>query len=521
MATELNLILSPSQASSADAIKRAVFSKLKGQSSQFNDFRIIRKSIDARGGKVRINLGVMVYGKNESIVDEFPSFNYKPVNAAPEVIIVGSGPAGLFAALRLIELGLKPIIFERGQDISNRKRDIALLNRNVVTNFESNYAFGEGGAGTFSDGKLFTRSRKRGDINRILRIFHQHGAQDEILFESHPHIGSNVLPRVIMAMRKTIEHFGGIFNFSSRVDSLIVKNGKAIGVQLSSGISHTAGAVVLATGHSARDIYSMLINQNIALETKPFAMGVRVEHPQALIDSIQYHGIDRGDFLPAATYKLVQQVEGRGVYSFCMCPGGYIVPALTGEGQVVVNGMSPSFRNSKWANSGIVVEVKLSDIEEFSLHGPLAGLEFQKHIEGLAYANSNGVGVVAPAQRLSDFVKGVTSNALPSSSYNPGLVSSPLHEWLPNWITRSLQQGFAHFDKKMRGFITSEALIVGVESRTSAPVRIPRNPDTLEHIGVKGLFPSGEGSGYAGGIMSSAIDGERSAEAVAQYLKGG
>ena len=521
MSIELSLTLSPKQASSTEAVKRAVFSKLKGQSAQFGDFWIIRKSIDARGGKVRVNLGVMVYGKNETIADDFPSFSYKPVNTASEVIVVGSGPAGLFAALRLIELGVKPNIFERGQDVSNRKRDIALLNRNVETNYESNYAFGEGGAGTFSDGKLFTRSRKRGDINRILRIFHQHGAQDEILFESHPHIGSNVLPRVIMAMRKTIEHFGGVFNFSSRVDSLLIKNGKAAGVQLSNGIKHSAGAVVLATGHSARDIYSMLARQNIVLEAKPFAMGVRVEHPQALIDSIQYHGIDRGDFLPAATYKLVHQVEGRGVYSFCMCPGGYIVPALTGENQVVVNGMSPSFRNSKWANSGIVVEVKLSDIEEFSSHGSLAGLEFQKHIERLAYDNSNGVGVVAPAQRLDDFVKGVTSNVLPASSYNPGLVSSPLHEWLPNWIARSLQQGFAQFEKKMKGFVTSEALIVGVESRTSAPVRIPRNPDTLEHIGVRGLFPSGEGAGYAGGIMSSAIDGERSAEAVAQYLKGG
>ena len=516
----LNLTLNPMQASSPDAVKRAVFKKLKGKLVQFDDFRIARKSIDARGGRVRVNLGIKVFEKNESVTDEFPVFHYKPVNNYPEVIIVGSGPAGLFAALRLIELGLKPIIFERGQDIANRKRDIALLNRNVEANFESNYAFGEGGAGTFSDGKLYTRSRKRGDINRILRIFNLHGAQDDILYESHPHIGTNVLPRVILAMRKTIEHFGGVFNFNSRVDSLIIKNGKAVGVKLIGGVSHLAGAVVLATGHSARDIYSMLVRQNISLEAKPFAMGVRVEHPQALIDSIQYHGIDRGNFLPAASYKLVQQVEGRGVYSFCMCPGGYIVPAVTGENEVVVNGMSPSFRNSKWANSGIVVEVKNSDIEAFSSHGSLAGLEFQKHIERLAHSNSSGEGVVAPAQRLDDFVKGISSSALPSSSYNPGLVSSPLHQWLPKWIASGLQQGFTQFDKKMKGFITSEALIVGVESRTSSPIRITRNPDTLEHIGLRGLFPSGEGAGYAGGIMSSAIDGERSAEAVALYLKG-
>ncbi|HCX98709.1 MAG TPA: FAD-binding protein, partial [Bacteroidales bacterium] len=375
--------------------------------------------------------GLRVFGKDETIGSYFPKFDYKNVSSKPEVIIVGSGPAGLFAALRLLELGYKPIILERGKDVSNRKRDVAMLNRNKSLNPDSNYAFGEGGAGTFSDGKLYTRSRKRGDINRIISAFHLHGAQDEILYEAHPHIGTNVLPRVIVNIRKTIGLHGGVFLFNSKVVDLIVENANTKGVVLDDGQSLRANGVILATGHSARDIYQMLWRKNILLEAKPFAIGVRVEHPQALIDSIQYHGIPRGDFLPAASYSLVDQVNGRGVYSFCMCPGGFIVPAVSGDNQIVVNGMSPSARNSQWANSGIVVQVRLDDIAHLSNHGPLAGLEFQMQMEQLAYQHKGGDGFTAPAQRLDDFVASRVSNMLPKCSYHPGVSSSPIHEWLP------------------------------------------------------------------------------------------
>ncbi len=520
MPTELSIELRPAQASSLDAIKAIVSKRMGIHPAQLGDIRIARKSIDARQGRVKVNLGLKVFAKNEKLTDDFPAFNYRDVSTKPEVIVVGAGPAGLFASLRLIELGLKPIIVERGKDVSSRKRDVAHLNRNIRLNPESNFAYGEGGAGTFSDGKLYTRSRKRGDINRILRILHQHGAQDEILFEAHPHIGTNVLPRVIKAIRRTIESFGGQFIFSARVDELIISAGAINGVKLSDGQRLMSKAVILATGHSARDVYQMLWKQNVALEAKPFAMGVRVEHPQALIDSIQYHGLDRGDYLPAASYRLVQQVDGRGVYSFCMCPGGFIVPAVSSENEIVVNGMSPSLRNSKWANSGIVVEVKLEDLERLSIHGPLAGLHFQQQMEQLAYHNRDGSNVTAPAQRLDDFVAGRASSKLPICSYNPGVTPSSLNSWMPEWIVKRLQEGFKQFDRKMRGFITSEALVVGVESRTSSPVRIPRGSETLEHITLKGLFPSGEGAGYAGGIVSSAVDGERSAEAVATKVFG-
>lgn len=518
MPTELAIELSPLESSSPDTIRHFVAKKMGVHSLQLGDIRITRKSIDARKGKVRINLGLKIFGIKEALIDDYPVFRYQDVKGKPEVIVVGAGPAGLFAALRLIELGLKPVIVERGKDVASRKRDVAHLNRNKSLNPESNYAFGEGGAGTFSDGKLYTRSRKRGDINRILRIFHQHGAQDEILFEAHPHIGTNVLPRVITAIRKTIENFGGSFIFDARVDEIILDGGTAKGVRLHDGQRVMGKSVILAAGHSARDVYQMLWDQKILIEAKPFAMGVRVEHPQALIDSIQYHGLDRGDILPAASYSLVQQVEGRGVYSFCMCPGGFIVPAVSGDNQIVVNGMSPSLRNSRWANSGIVVEIKLKDLSDLAAFGPLAGLEFQKQMEELAYRNRDGYGVTAPAQRLDDFVAGKVSSILPACSYNPGVTSSPLNEWLPGWIVSRLQEGFRQFDRKMRGFITSEAIVTAVESRTSSPVRIPRHQESLEHLQIKGLFPSGEGAGYAGGIISSAVDGERSAEAVARFL---
>jgi len=518
MPIELTFNLSPQQASSAETILQQVSRKLGKHPSAIGDVRVVRKSIDARRGKVRVNVGVQVYAKGESVTDTIHKYLYQDVRSKPEVVIVGAGPAGLFAALRLIELGLKPIIVERGKDVSSRKRDVALLNRNTTFDPESNYAFGEGGAGTFSDGKLYTRSRKRGDINRILSILHQHGAQDEILYEAHPHIGTNVLPRVISAIRKTIEQFGGNFLFSSRVDEVLTDSKGVRGIRLNNGTSVLAKAVILATGHSARDVYQMLWKNKVLLEAKPFAMGVRVEHPQALIDSIQYHGLSRGDLLPAASYKLVQQVEGRGVYSFCMCPGGFIVPAVSSSNEIVVNGMSPSLRNSPWANSGIVMEVRLDDLKGYEKFGPLAGMQFQSYLEQLAYNHSLGKGVIAPAQRLSDFVDGKVSTTLPSCSYHPGLTSSPINEWLPSWISSRLQEGFRQFDRKMKGFVTNEATIVALESRTSSPIRIPRNEETLEHVQVRGLFPSGEGAGYAGGIVSSAVDGERSAEAVARFM---
>ncbi len=511
---EYQLQLSPAQANSLDGIRLILSKNLKVSINELSKLVIVRKSIDARRGKIKVNLVVRVLDDDKGLEMNRPCFNYQNVEGKPEVIVVGAGPAGLFAALKLIELGLKPIILEQGKQVAERKRDVAMLNRNLTLIPESNYAFGEGGAGTFSDGKLYTRSNKRGDISRILWVLHNHGAQDEILYEAHPHIGTNILPRVVSSIRKTILEFGGEIIFNAKVSKLITSNGSVTGVQLSDGSSFRAKAVILATGHSARDIYHSLHQQGIAIESKPFAMGVRVEHPQELIDRIQYHGIKRGDLLPAASYNLVQQVDGRGVYSFCMCPGGYIVPAMTGEDEIVVNGMSPSSRGSKWANSGIVVEIQLSDFKNSS---PLAGLELQASLENTAYQQVNK-GIVAPAQRLTDFVIGNASSTLPACSYFPGVSSSRLDEWLPKNISNRLRQGFRAFDNKMKGFLTQEALVVGVESRTSSPVRIPRDPKTMQHIQIEGLFPSGEGAGYAGGIVSSAMDGERSAEALANWL---
>ncbi|MBC7125765.1 MAG: FAD-binding protein, partial [Bacteroidales bacterium] len=480
-------------------------------------YYITRKSIDARKGKVLVNLGVRVFIGEEKIIDERPVFNYTDVRNAMPVIIVGAGPAGLFAALRLIELGFKPIVIERGKSVSHRKRDIAMLNREHQLNPDSNYAFGEGGAGTFSDGKLYTRSKKRGDYKRILQALVDHGADPAILYEAHPHIGTNRLPGIITRIRETILQHGGEVLFSSRVTEIILDSDQAVGVKLTDGQRINGKAVILATGHSARDIYHMLHNQSIALEAKPFAMGVRVEHPQALIDAIQYHGIPRSEYLPAAAYSLVHQVEGRGVYSFCMCPGGFIVPAATGIDEVVVNGMSPSNRNSRWANSGIVVEIRLDDLADYAQHGIFAGLEFQAELERLAKQHG-GYGVQAPAQRLVDFVEGRFSSNLPACSYHPGLNSSEMHLWLPEHIGFRLREGFKAFGKKMKGFLTNDAVILGVESRTSSPIRIPRDPETLQHIQVKGLFPSGEGAGYAGGIVSSALDGSIVADAVSRYV---
>ncbi len=519
MPVDVSLVLTPQQAANSTKVINIAISRSGVKPHLLQKATITRKSIDARKGKISVSIGVRVYLKGESLTDNQPVFQYKNVTNGSPVAVVGAGPAGLFAALRLIELGLRPIILERGKDVSARKRDVAAINRNMGIDSNSNFAFGEGGAGTFSDGKLYTRSRKRGDISRILYALHRHGAQDEILYEAHPHIGTNILPRVITLIRKTIEECGGTFMFGSLVTALRVSFGKVTGVQLANGNQVDAKGVILATGHSAREVYEMLYRQGIKIEAKGFAVGVRVEHPQALIDSIQYHGQERGNFLPAAAYSLATQVDGRGVYSFCMCPGGHIVPAASHASEVVVNGMSPSARNSPFANSGIVVEVQLPDLEKFASHGPMAGLEFQRTLEREAYLRI-GRGVVAPAQRLADFVEGKKSVSLPKTSYHPGAEASDMHVWLPAGIANRLQRGFKLFNSKMRGFVTNQAVVLGVESRTSSPVRIPRNPDTLQHPNVLGLFPCGEGAGYAGGIVSSAVDGERCAEAMARYLGG-
>ncbi len=413
----------------------------------------------------------------------------------------------------MIEKGLKPVIFERGKDVSARKKDIQALNTNKAVNPDSNYCYGEGGAGTFSDGKLYTRSKKRGDVKRILDILKYHGAKKDILSDAHPHIGTNKLPGIIVKIRETIEEAGGEIHFDSRVEDLIIERDEVKGIITQNGDKVFGKAVILATGHSAKDIFEILHRKNILIEAKPFAMGVRVEHPQDLIDSIQYTCKIRSDYLPAAAYSLVSQVKGRGVYSFCMCPGGFIVPASTAPGEMVVNGMSPSKRNSKFANSGMVVEIKVEDFPETEKYGALAGLKYQESLEKLAFVNG-GNGLVAPAQRLHDFVNGKVSPFLPDTSYYPGVVSSPMHFWLPEDISKRLQKAFKTFGKRMKGFLTNEALIVGVESRTSSPVRIPRDKETLQHPQIKNLYPCGEGAGYAGGIISAAVDGERCADMV-------
>ncbi len=519
MPTDITLELSPDRVADSLSLQKAIAAKLGIDFADAEKFVITRKSIDARRGRVMINVGIRLFEPNEPLSEDKPAFNYQNVSQADPVIVVGAGPAGLFAALRLLEQGYKPIVIERGKMVSDRKRDIASLNREHRLNPDSNYAFGEGGAGTFSDGKLYTRSKKRGDHKRILHALCNHGASPEILYEAHPHIGTNKLPGIIVNIRNNIINHGGEFLFNTKVTELLTSNGMVTGVKLNDGQTVLAKAVILGTGHSARDIYNMLLRQGIKIEAKSFAMGVRVEHPQSLIDTIQYHGISRNEFLPAASYALVHQVQGRGVYSFCMCPGGFIVPAATDINEVVVNGMSPSLRNSKWANSGIVVEIRLEDLSHYSKYGELAGLEFQHQLEMLAHTHGE-YGVQAPAQRLLDFVDGRYSTTLPPCSYHPGLNSSEMSEWLPDHIRTRLREGFVAFGSKMRGFLTNEAVILGVESRTSSPVRIPRNPETLQHVTLQGLFPAGEGAGYAGGIVSSALDGDRCAEAAAKYLAG-
>jgi uncharacterized FAD-dependent dehydrogenase len=519
MQTHLQFTLLPKQVGNEEELCRIIAQKLQCSENDFT-YRIVRKSIDARSRQPRINVSIEVFvGEQPSNLYE-NEYHYHSVDNAIPIVIVGAGPAGLFAALRLIELGYKPIILERGKDVSARKRDIALQNRNQAFNQESNYCFGEGGAGTFSDGKLYTRSKKRGSIRRILEIFHQHGAQDTILYEAHPHIGTDRLPIVIQNIRKTIVDCGGEYIFDAKVNDFIIEKDTIKGVKTETGDIYMGDAVVLATGHSARDIYTLLHEKGISLEAKGFAMGVRVEHPQALIDQIQYHTKRRDEYLPAASYSIVNQIDGRGVYSFCMCPGGHIVPASTESGAIVVNGMSAAARNSRFANSGIVVEIRPEDLVDYHSYGELCGLEFQKQLEQTAFYNNGGGLQTAPAQRLTDFVSGKLSNTLPQCSYLPGVVSSPMHFWLPEIIGSRLRKGFRSFDRYMRGFLSSEAIVVGVESRSSSPIRISRKIDTCEHVQIKRLFPCGEGSGYAGGITSSAMDGELIAEKIVEVLKG-
>lgn len=517
MIKELQLRILPQEAANEDTLK-AVAARETGASLQsIQAIRVIKRSIDARQRTIFVNVKLRVFINEQPVEDEFQSVEYKNVSAAKSVIVVGAGPGGLFAALRLIELGLRPIVLERGKNVRDRRKDVSLITKEHRIDSESNYCFGEGGAGAYSDGKLYTRSKKRGSVDKILNIFCQHGANPAILADAHPHIGTDKLPGVIEKIRNRILDCGGEVHFQTRMDGLIVKENKVVGVQTSNG-QEFMGPVILATGHSARDVYYYLYNNKITIEAKALAMGVRLEHPQLLIDQIQYHNKEgRGEYLPAAEYAQVTQVKDRGVYSFCMCPGGFVVPAGSGSEQLVVNGMSPSNRGSRWANSGMVVEIHPEDFPKYVKYKEIALMKLQEDLEKQCWQEANQL-QTAPAQRMTDFVSGRLSQDLPSSSYGPGLLSSDLNKWMPEFITTRLKKGFRAFSKTSNGFLTNEAVMIGVETRTSSPVRIVRDRETYEHITVKGLFPCGEGAGYAGGIVSAAIDGERCAEGVAAYL---
>jgi uncharacterized FAD-dependent dehydrogenase len=512
---------------------RQYIAKEKGVNPRsIHGLRILKRSIDARQRTIFMNVKVRVYINELPQDDMYQTTFYPVVDDKPQVVVVGAGPGGLFAALRLIEAGYRPVVVERGKNVHDRKRDLAAISREHKVDGESNYSFGEGGAGAYSDGKLYTRSKKRGNGDKILHVFCQHGADTSILVDAHPHIGTDKLPRVIENMRNTILKCGGEVHFETRMERLILEGGCVTGIETHNGKTFR-GPVILATGHSARDVYRMLVEKKIHVEAKGIAVGVRLEHPAHLIDCIQYHNREgRGQYLPAAEYSFVTQVEGRGVYSFCMCPGGIVVPAASGPEQIVVNGMSPSNRGSKWSNSGMVVEMHPEDLQESSLRNflaengvesidtsdPLCLLRFQEVLEKQCWIQGN-FKQTAPAQRMSDFVNKRLSYDLPSSSYQPGLISSPLHFWMPPFVTSRLRQGFLNFGKSAHGFLTNEATMIGVETRTSSPVRIVRDAETLQHIEIPGLFPCGEGAGYAGGIVSAGVDGERCAEAAVAYLE--
>lgn len=480
---------------------------------------VLKRSIDARQKAIKFNVKATVFFAGEAVVeDKFELPEYKNVSNAQEVIVVGAGPAGLFAALQLIELGLKPIVLERGKEVRGRRRDLKAINVDGIVNEDSNYCFGEGGAGTYSDGKLYTRSKKRGDVDRILKLFVAFGASDDIMVEAHPHIGTNKLPQIIQDIREKIIEYGGQVLFETRVTDIIIKNNEVQGIETQKGEIIAATKLILATGHSARDIFELLDRKDIFIEAKPFALGVRAEHPQELIDQIQYSCDFRGDFLPPSPYSIVKQVNGRGMYSFCMCPGGVIAPCATSPGEVVTNGWSPSKRDQATANSGIVVELKLEDFKPFAKFGALAGMEFQKAIEQKAW-NLAGQSQKVPAQRMIDFTQNKVSSSIPKTSYVPGTTSVEMGQVFPGFLTQIMREGFNEFGKTMKGYLTNDAILHAPESRTSSPVRIPRDTESLEHVQIKGLYPCGEGAGYAGGIISAAIDGEKCALKIAEVLK--
>ena len=546
MIHEYQLRILPEQAASEQSLKQYIGREKGLDVRTINAIRILKRSIDARQRTIYVNLTIRVFVNETPSEEEFVRTDYPNVEGRPAVIVVGAGPGALFAALKLIELGLRPIVVERGKNVRERKEDLARISREHKVDAESNYSFGEGGAGAYSDGKLYTRSKKRGSVEKILNVFCQHGASPTILSDAHPHIGTDKLPRVIENMRNTILACGGEVHFQTRMESILIEGQKVKGIETNTGKTFL-GPVILATGHSARDVYRWLYAHGVQLETKGIAIGVRLEHPSMLIDQIQYHNKNgRGKYLPAAEYSFVQQVDGRGVYSFCMCPGGFVVPAASGPHQLVVNGMSPSNRGTKWSNSGMVVETRPEDLllpemqlqaepfpesnesltEELILRDgkqpegtihTLAMMRFQEKLEQICWQQGN-MRQTAPSQRMVDFTRKKLSYDLPATSYSPGLVSSPLHFWMPSFLSERLSKGFQLFGKSSRGFLTNEAVMIAVETRTSSPVRIVRDKDTLQHLTVEGLFPCGEGAGYAGGIVSAGIDGERCAEAVANYL---
>ena len=519
MPKELLLQVSPEIASNELLLKDYLAKQIKVTSNEIQYITIQKRSIDARQKAIKINLKVLVFLQNEVFIEQKIQLpDYKNVTNAQEVIIVGAGPAGLFAALQLIELGLKPIVIERGKDVRGRRRDLKAINVDHIVNEDSNYCFGEGGAGTYSDGKLYTRSKKRGDVTRILEHLVAFGASEDILIEAHPHIGTNKLPQIIQDIREKIIEMGGKVLFETRLIDILIKNNEVQGIVTQNGETIIASKIILATGHSARDIFELLDRKKVFIEAKPFALGVRAEHPQSLIDSIQYSCDYRGELLPPAPYSIVKQVNGRGIYSFCMCPGGVIAPCATSPGEVVTNGWSPSKRDQSTANSGIVIELKLEDFKPFAKYGALAGMEFQKAIEQKSW-DLAGKTQKVPAQRMVDFTQNKVSNSIPKTSYVPGTTSVEMGQVFPSFLTQILREGFSEFGKSMRGYLTNEAILHAPESRTSSPVRIPRDSETLEHVQVKGLYPCGEGAGYAGGIISAAIDGEKCALKIAETLK--